>query len=70
MSLSLKPLDQQVVVVFGASSGIGRVTALLAARHGAKVVAAGRDRAALESLVTEAAPGEVVIGIADAADVE
>lgn len=70
MSLQLKPLDQQVIVVFGASSGIGRVTARFAARRGAKVVVAGRDRAALESLVAEVAPAEVAAAIADAADLD
>lgn len=69
MALTLKPLDQQVMVVFGASSGIGRVTARLAAERGAKLVVAGRDQAALDSLVAQTAPAEVVSGIADAADV-
>ena len=68
MSLSLKPMDEQVIVVFGASSGIGRATALLAAERGARVVAAGRDREALATLVGDAAPAEVTIGVADAAD--
>ncbi len=66
--VQLKPLDQQVVVVFGASSGIGRATALLATRRGATVVAAGRDRVALQTLADEAGPGPVVVGTADAAD--
>jgi len=69
MALTLKPLDQQVLVVFGASSGIGRATALLASQRGAAVVAAGRDRRALDSLAKEA-PGEVAVGIADAVDPE
>lgn len=68
--MDLKPLSDQVVVVFGASSGIGRVTALEAARRGARVVGAARDRQALESLAVEAAPAEVVVATADAADVE
>ena len=38
---NLKPISEQVVVVFGASSGIGRETALEFARQGAKVVAVG-----------------------------
>jgi NAD(P)-dependent dehydrogenase (short-subunit alcohol dehydrogenase family) len=63
-----KPLDHQVVVVFGASSGIGRSTALAAVRRGAKVVATGRDVAALDSLVAAAPSGSVVVGTAEAAD--
>lgn len=49
----LKPLDQQVVVVIGASSGIGRETALQLAARGAKVVGAARSEPGLHSLVEE-----------------
>jgi NAD(P)-dependent dehydrogenase (short-subunit alcohol dehydrogenase family) len=66
--MQLKPLAQQVVVVFGASSGIGRATAILASLQGATVVAAGRDEQALETLARQSGPGEVVTGLADAAD--
>ena len=38
MGLSLKPLDEQVVVITGASSGIGLCTAESAAKEGAKVL--------------------------------
>ena len=65
-----KPLRDQVIVVVGASSGIGRATALRAADRGAKVVATGRDREALDSLVTEASPAEVVVTTAEVADPE
>jgi NAD(P)-dependent dehydrogenase (short-subunit alcohol dehydrogenase family) len=68
MSITRKPIDQQVIVVFGASRGIGRVTALMAARRGARVMAAARDRDALDSLVEEAAPAEVITAVADAAE--
>jgi short-subunit dehydrogenase len=44
------PLSGKVVVVTGASSGIGRATALACSRQGARVVAAARKGAALESL--------------------
>jgi NAD(P)-dependent dehydrogenase (short-subunit alcohol dehydrogenase family) len=44
---------EKVAVVTGASSGIGRATALALAGQGASVVAVGRDRAALESAVAE-----------------
>lgn len=35
MALSLKPLQNQVIVITGASSGIGLVTARMAAKQGA-----------------------------------
>lgn len=53
MKLSLKKLPEQVVVITGASSGIGRVTAKEAARRGAKVVLVSRDDADLRQLVDE-----------------
>ena len=37
------PLDQQVIAITGASSGIGRCTALLAAEAGASVVLIARS---------------------------
>ena len=40
MTISLRPVDQQVIVVTGASSGIGLVTARTAAGRGAAVSAA------------------------------
>ena len=43
MKLSLKPLDEQVIVITGASSGIGLATARRAARKGAAVVLNSRD---------------------------
>ncbi len=48
-----KPISDQVVVVFGASSGIGRETALQFARRGAKVVVSARGDEGLNSLVEE-----------------
>ena len=47
----LKPLSEQVVVVTGASSGIGLATAQLAAQRGARVVMAARSRDALAGAV-------------------
>ena len=43
-----RPLKDQVIVITGASSGIGRATADLAASRGATVVMAARDLDALE----------------------
>jgi NAD(P)-dependent dehydrogenase (short-subunit alcohol dehydrogenase family) len=51
--MKLKPLDEQVVVLFGASSGIGREAAMQFAERGAKVVVAARRAAALESLAQD-----------------
>ena len=71
MKPNLKPLSEQVIVVFGASSGIGRVTALEAARRGARVVAAARGAEALKTLAEEAgAPDRFATMVADAADPE
>jgi len=53
MSTNLKPLDQQVIVITGASSGIGLATALAAAQEGAKLVLACRSESTLAELVEE-----------------
>lgn len=45
-----KPIDQQVVVITGASSGIGLATAVLAAERGARLVLAARSGDTLEEL--------------------
>jgi NADPH:quinone reductase-like Zn-dependent oxidoreductase len=47
MAVRLKPLNQQVMVITGASSGIGMATALAAGRQGAKVVLVSRNNEAL-----------------------
>ncbi|HEY0050020.1 MAG TPA: SDR family oxidoreductase [Pyrinomonadaceae bacterium] len=69
MKITLKPIGVQVAVVFGASSGIGRLAALEFARRGAKVCVAARGEAGLKSLVAEieAAGGEAFYVVADAA---
>lgn len=46
-------LDGQLALITGASAGIGRATALLFAREGAKVVVGARREAELQSLVAQ-----------------
>ena len=65
-----RPLHEQVVVITGASSGIGRETALRFARRGAKVVLAARGRRALVTLADEIARfgGRALVVPTDVAD--
>lgn len=67
MAIRLKPLDEQVIVITGASSGIGLATARAAARKGAKLVLAARNEEALKKICDEihAAGGEAVAVAAD-----
>jgi NAD(P)-dependent dehydrogenase (short-subunit alcohol dehydrogenase family) len=51
--VQLKRVGDQVVVLMGASSGIGRETALKFARKGANVVVSARGEEGLDSLVEE-----------------
>ena len=48
--MKLKKLADQVVVITGATSGIGLVTARMAAKRGAKLVLVARTESALCSL--------------------
>lgn len=61
-------LEKQVVLVVGASSGIGRATAVLFAREGARVMAAARREDRLAALKKEVPSIETAI--ADVAKVE
>lgn len=72
MSVNLKPLDQQVIVLTGASSGIGLCTAILAAERGAKLVLVARSEDTLESLVARITSngGEAIHVTTDVADRE
>ena len=62
MNLKLKSLSNQVMVITGASSGIGLVTARLAATRGARVVLNARNEEALRRVASEinATGGEAI----------
>lgn len=75
MRPSLKPLSDQVMIITGASSGIGLCTARAAARAGARVVLGARSADVLERIVDEidAAGGEAIaveVDVSDLAAVE
>jgi short-subunit dehydrogenase len=72
MKLKLRPLDTQVVVITGATSGIGLVTARRAAAKRARLVLASRNEGALRFLADEIneAGGEAVHAVADVANEE
>lgn len=67
---TLRPLSEQVMVITGASSGIGLCTARAAARAGARVVLGARSADVLERVVDEidAAGGEATAVEVDVAD--
>jgi short-subunit dehydrogenase len=60
--MDLKPVEEQVIVITGASSGIGLATAQAAAQRGAQVVLAARSIDTLERICDdiEAAGGEAM----------
>ncbi|MEW6637626.1 MAG: SDR family oxidoreductase [Actinomycetota bacterium] len=70
--MRLKPVEEQVVALMGASSGIGRETARRFAGRGAKVVVAARNKEGLDSLVEEIRGngGEATAVVADVTDFE
>ncbi len=70
--MKLKPIEQQVVAVVGASSGIGRETALGFAKRRAKVVVSARSESGLASLVQEITDlgGSAIAVPADVSDFE
>jgi short-subunit dehydrogenase len=70
MRINLKDVGEQVIVVTGASSGIGLATALMAARRGARVVLNSRDEDKLRTVVgrIESEGGRAVYSAGDVAD--
>jgi len=70
MAIKLKPLDAQVIVITGASSGIGLVTARMAAKRGAKLFLIARGEDALKSIVAgiEREGGTAAYAAADVTD--
>jgi NAD(P)-dependent dehydrogenase (short-subunit alcohol dehydrogenase family) len=53
MKINLKPIQEQVVVLFGATSGIGLMTAMKMAEKGARVVIVGRSQDGLNEALTQ-----------------
>lgn len=72
MRKKLKPLDQQVLVITGASSGNGLGTAREAVERGARVLLVARNRPALEKIAEELGTSAAVFAVdvaeADAAE--
>ncbi len=67
MSVSLKPLRDQVMVITGASSGIGLATAQAAATKGARLVLSSRNGAVLQDIERQinGAGGQAIHVVAD-----
>jgi short-subunit dehydrogenase len=75
MSVKLRHINEQVIVITGASSGIGLTTARMAAEQGARLVLAARNGEALDQLASElrrqgAQVATVAADVGSAPDVE
>jgi len=72
MNFRLKKLSDQVIVITGASSGIGLVTARLAAKRGARLVLNARNEEALREVTDEinTAGGEAIYVAGDVGNYE
>ena len=69
MTPQLAPIDRQVVVIVGCSSGMGRLAALRFAERGARLVLSARDEAALAELLDDVRARGAADAIAVPADV-
>ena len=71
MKPKLKPLAEQVILITGASSGIGLATAREAAERGAQVVLVARNEDALKEIVAgiEAKGGSAAYAVSDVGDI-
>ena len=72
MTVKLKPLHEQVIVITGASSGIGLATAKTAAKQGARLVLASRNEEGLREAGQEVktAGGQAVEVVADVGNMD
>ena len=70
MAIRLKPIKDQVIVITGASSGIGLATALEAGKRGARVVLASRDERDIQQAADQItdAGGQAIAVVADVGD--
>ena len=70
MRAKLKPVDEQVIVITGASSGNGLATAREAVRRGASVALVARNKQALDAIARELRSngGKVAVCALDVAD--
>ncbi len=62
-------MKDKVAIITGASSGIGRATALLFAKKGAKVIAVGRNEKELNALRDEVQERELKVQLADVREI-
>ncbi|HVT87983.1 MAG TPA: SDR family oxidoreductase [Tepidisphaeraceae bacterium] len=67
MKVHLKKIQEQVIVITGASSGIGLTTVRMAAKQGAKVIAASRNEQVLKDICDQItrAGGQAAYVVAD-----